>query len=37
MRRILLQDEGMVDTVWLTAASADFDVMRETSLRIVSK
>jgi hypothetical protein len=30
--RILLQNEGMVDTMWLTAASADLDIMGKTGL-----
>ena len=29
---ILLKNEGMVNAVWLTSASADFDVVREASL-----
>ena len=32
MGRVLLENEGMVNTVWLASASADFDVMRKTSL-----
>lgn len=30
--RILLQDKGVVDTVWLAGPGADLDVVRETGL-----
>lgn len=34
LRRVLLEDERVVDTVWLAPACADFDIMREARLQI---
>jgi len=35
--RILLEDESVVNAVWLASAGADLDVVRETGLAMVSK